>query len=281
VRGRVSCRRIVATVLLLCALACSRGTPQGTTRPVGTCRNSTVPTATTTTRESRPLQEGKDRLENSPPPNDVQASKALEMNKHVARMLQTVKTWEKVRPLPIPVEQLPEKVYAEMAGWAHEIFKEGCPLVALPETYRVILASDETKDDAVVRDFLLGERKGTLYETEGQIMLLAPSTTNEATELDELYAAVHEFSKTCLAANLTWRLRPRCEIEGPNALSSSPYQTIWTGPFWYSRVDAGTFDSRLFVLLYKRIGQRFGLGGGAWFDNEFRLRVAKSAQRTK
>jgi hypothetical protein len=224
-------------------------------------------------RDSRTLQGRKDILEDSPPPNAVQASTAREMNKHVEYMLKTVKTWEKARAIPMRFEQLPAQVRAEMIGWSHDFFLETCPLVASPESYRLILASKEIRDDVVARDFLLGERKGTLYETEGEVVLVTPATDRETQELDELHTAVHHFSQVCLNASLTWKVRPRCATEGPFALSSSPYQTIWTGPFWHSRVDAGTFDQRLFILLYKRIGQLFGLKGGEWFDKDFRAHV--------
>ncbi len=79
--------------------------------------------------------------------------------------------------------------------------------------------------------------------------ILAGSSRRRAAVGKSLRLALTKLTANCLNADLSWGLRVHGDLEGEVALTTDPYQLIWTAPFWHSRVDAGTFADRIFVLL--------------------------------
>lgn len=165
-----------------------------------------------------------------------------------------------------------------MDVWHHQMFGDASPLAAEGINYHVLLAPGDEDDDVVTCEVHFGDNTANVYETKGQLGVLLPISEDEASDANHLYQTILGISRLCIAGEFNWELRTRTEIEGPFAFSTDPRQSIYHAPAWHRRLDAGVFDGRMYVLLYKRKAQLIGLEGGKWFDKEFRLRLSKGTQ---
>lgn len=224
-------------------------------------------------------------LEIPPQPSEQEATRVRSMNERIAHVLQMVRYWDGTSSVPVPREMLPTQIQADMLRWRQEFLKESCPIAATEQNCRAIAMDSDSREDVVICDAQIGERKATIYETARQIGLLVSTDVRDASDAESLHESVREISAVCLAADLRWQLRASSAVDGPVALSTNIYQNIWNATSWDKRVDAGTLDNRIYILLYKRINQVFGLASSQWFDEDFRAQVkalsGSSPQRTK
>jgi hypothetical protein len=211
-------------------------------------------------------------LDTPPQPSEEEAIRVRNMNERIAHVLQLVRYWDGASAVPVQREALPAPIQADSAGWRQEFFKKSCPIVSTEQNCRAIAMDNDSREDVVICDAQIGERKATIYETARQIGLLVSTTPRDISDAESLHEAVKEMS-SCLAAELHWQLRPSSAADVSVALSTNVYQTIWNAPSWDKRVDAGALDNRIYMLLYKRISQVFGLASSQWFDDEFRAYV--------
>jgi hypothetical protein len=224
-------------------------------------------------------------LEIPVPKSTAEVIRVRDMNARIAYILAMVQYWDSAKVTPMQVDSLPGQVKAEMTGWRRSFFQESCPLFEQESSCRVVLGETDKREDAIIRDFAYEGQVVTTYETARQVALFLPMRDAKPNEAESLHQALTRLSASCLNAEISWGLRVPSELEVGVALTTDPYRLIWTAPFWHSRVDAGTFGGRIFVLLYKRVNQLVGFADGLWFDDEFRAQVkalsGSSPQQTK
>jgi hypothetical protein len=215
-------------------------------------------------------------------PNEPDPITTREMNSHIAYFLKRIPAWDAGKDrIPLDRQELPAQVRAELDVWHHQMFGEASPLAGNGINYHVVLAAADEDDDVVSYEVHWDDKRAKLFETKGQLGILFEEMKDQTSDVSSLYRSIHSISRLCIAGEFNWESRTPSQNEGSFAFSTNPRQSIYHAPAWHYRMDAGVFDGRLYILLYKRKGQLIGVDGGKWFDREFRLRASEAAHQAK
>lgn len=250
---------IGTAVLMVQLIACSRSKTRGALEPEPSNSRREVTTNSSNGRDERT----RPMLEIPVPKSDAEVIRVRDMNARIAFILAMVQYWDSTKGIAMPFGSLPSQIKADITGWHGTFFKDSCRLFEKESSCRVVLGEGDKREDVVIRDFASEGQVVTTYETSRQVALLLPMREARPNDGESLRLALTKLAANCVHGDL----------EGEVALTTDPYQLIWTAPFWHSRVDAGTLAGRIFVLLYKRVNQLVGFADGLWFDDKSRAAV--------